>query len=1109
MQNQVREGFQISPYQEYLWLIATDNPSFQAQGSLLLQGPLDAGRLRQTIEQIVGRHEILRTTYHCPPNVKVPFQVVDGCGGFEWRELEAPDDGGALSNADGEMPRRARMRQPFDLANGPVLRCALLRLGADRHILYVSLPALSADVGTVSRLFEEISLGYGGRLADELPGDTLMQFADFAAWQRELLESDEAKQANAYWRRKFSTHPLSASRLPLRAPDVEPDASVVWHAVDAVIAPATLTRMKTQVETGARRQAVSVSTWLLACWQVLLWRLVGDPAQVIGLEVDGRSHEDLTSAFGLLARTLPVYCHFDPGVPFSQILRQLQDELSEMSQWQDYFVLPPAVRANLSPSGEAVFPVSFAYHEVAKLPAAHDVSFAIVEAQARIDRGELMLCCVHEPEALKLRLWYDGRKFARAEVERLSEQFIRLLTSATESPEKAIDELEMLGERERNQLLFGWNQTRAAFPAGRLIHQLFEEQVERTPEAVAVVFEEQALSYGELNARANRLAWRLRELGVGPEAFVAIWFERSTQLLTAILAILKAGGVYVPLDPTQPAVRISLMLEEVAPRLVLTARHLADRLPLTQSAVLCLDEDDEGGEDRESQAGGRADNLSVNLSGHNLAYVIFTSGSTGRPKGVGIEHRQLVNYTHAVVERLKLPPGASYAMVSTFAADLGHTVLFPSLCTGGSLHIISPACLADGERLGQYFEQAAIDCVKIVPSHFEALQRCARPERVMPRRLLVLGGEASRSEWVQQCQQLAPACRILNHYGPTETTVGVLTHEVQQKQPPTSGATPLGRPLANSRIYLLDRHLRPVPCGVPGEIYVGGANVGRGYIGRADLTAGRFLPDAFSDQPGARMYRTGDVARQLPNGEVEFLGRNDHQVKIRGYRVDLGEVEVALESHGAVRQAVVRMNLETPGEPRLIAYVVPRQLTYKVAVSDLRLFLQSRLPDYMIPAFLVWLDFLPLTANGKIAFDALPPLERIISEMEHEIVAPRNAVEAILAGIWKEVLNLERISIYDDFFELGGHSLLVMQIIARVRDSFQVDLPPTALFEATTVADLAQLLLTLENKPGQMERIAVILQQLDEMSEEEASAALAARQDENTEKSENIRGDQA
>ena len=589
------------------------------------------------------------------------------------------------------------------------------------------------------------------------------------------------------------------------------------------------------------------------------------------------------------------------------------------------------------------------------------------------------------------------------------------------------------------------------------LHQLIEAQARRTPERPALAFEGARLTYAELDRRASGLARHLRALGAGPEVRVGLFIERSLEMVVGILAILKAGAAYVPMDTAYPRQRLAFMLSDSGARLVLTHGALLARLPSTSARTVRVDEFDWNP--------GPGEAAEAAVTPENLAYVIYTSGSTGQPKGVAVEHRNIASYVLAVAERLRLEPGMSHATVSTIAADLGNTVIFPALATGGCLHVVSQERAESQALLAEYFRREAIDVLKIVPSHLAALQSGKDPQAVMPRRRLVLGGEASRLEWIERLRAAAPHCEIFNHYGPTETTVGVLTYRVEGELPRThSGTLPLGRPLVGSTIHLLDAAGRSVGAGERGELWIGGRGVARGYLNRDDLTAGKFVADPHGAEPGARLYRSGDLARVLPDGNIEFCGRIDDQVKLNGYRVELGEIEAALRALDGVSAAVVLAREDASGGRQLVACVVG-----DVAPAALREGLRQRLPPYMVPAVFARMERLPLSANGKVDRQALAALRFESAPPPVASAAPRTPTEKTLAALWAELLGVESVGLDDDVFDLGAHSLMAMKALTRIRDAFEVDLALRNLFEHPTLGALAGLiegLTSLARTPG-------------------------------------------
>ncbi|HEY9832540.1 MAG TPA: amino acid adenylation domain-containing protein, partial [Stenomitos sp.] len=613
----------------------------------------------------------------------------------------------------------------------------------------------------------------------------------------------------------------------------------------------------------------------------------------------------------------------------------------------------------------------------------------------------------------------------------------------------------------------------------------------RTPDNVAVIFENQQLTYAQLNTRANQLAHHLQNLGVGAETIVAICVERSLEMLVGLLGILKAGAAYLPLDPILPSERLSYMVQDVEASVILTQQHLSEQFSEQATPLICLDAD------WELIAQQPDENPPCEVTPENLVYVIYTSGSTGKPKGVAVEHQQLLNYLHGILARLDLPEGTSFATVSTFAADLGNSVIFPALCTGGCLHVISQERATSPEALVEYCESHRIDCLKIVPSHLNALLTASHPEQILPRKYLILGGEALSWQLVEKIQQYAPSCQILNHYGPTETTVGVLTYAISEPIRDKSETVPLGRAIANSQVYILDPYLQPVPIGVTGELYVGGDSVARGYLNQPQLTAEKFITVenlGGQDAHPTRVYKTGDLARYLPDGNIEFLGRIDYQVKIRGFRVELGEISSLLAQHPSVTESLVLVREDEPGNQRLVAYVLPHPDS-KPVVSNLKDFLQEQLPDYMIPTAFVLLDAFPLTPNGKIDRLALPAPDNARFNLK-EYIAPQTPVEEVLADIWADILNIERVGIHDNFFDLGGHSLIATQLISRVHKILRTQLTLRDLFEEPTIANISKILIANEAKAGQTEKIALTLKKIKTMSAEEKEKLLAQKKKE-------------
>jgi len=1044
MKEKIIEGFRLSPQQKHVWLLQQfdHSPAYRVQCAILIEGNLNTKVLKAALENVVNRHEILRTTFRCLPEMTIPLQVITDTSLLSVHEYNLSGWEPQEQDARVEALFHQARRLTFDLEKDPLLYISLVNLSPHKHILLVSLPALCADTATLKNLVREISRCYTASLHREELSEKPMQYVDFSEWQNELLEAQNTEIGREYWRKQelsaLLTLKLPFENQPSGKPEFEPKFLTLTIKPDIVA----------KIEEFVRKYDTSTSVFLLASWQILLWHLTGQANISICSAYDNRNYEELKEALGLFAKYLPIPCELRENLQFSEILAQVNKTTSELYQWQECFSWEQIVDSIENVTVPSFFLFEFNFEEQSTKYSAPDVTFSIYKHYTCIERFKIKLCCVQRNNFLLTEFHYDSKSFSTENIKRLTEQFHTLLESVIKNPAAALDELGVLSDSERQQLLVEFNDTKCDYPKDKCIHQLFEEQAERTPDKIAVVFENHQVTYVELNARANQLARHLQELGVGPDVLVAICMERSLEMVVGLLGILKAGAAYVPLDPVLPKERLAFMLSDTQTPVLLIQQRLVENLPEHGAHVVSLDTDWDVIVQKSD------DNFLNQATPENLVYVIYTSGSTGKPKGVAVEHQQLVNYLKGILDKLDLPAGASFATVSTFAADLGNTAIFPALCTGGCLHVISQERASDPDALAEYFLCHTIDCLKITPSHMAALMASSHPEQILPRQRLVLGGDASSWDLVEKIQALATDCLILNHYGPTEATVGTITYRVEKDQRDyRSWTLPLGRPLANTQIYLLNRHLQPVPMGVPGELHIGGAGLARGYLNRPDLTEEKFIPNPFSNEPRTRLYKTGDLARYLPDGNIEFLGRIDHQVKIRGFRIELGEIEVMLAQHPAVRETVVIAREDQPGDKHLVAYVVPSQ--EQLTTSELRRFLKELLPEYMLPSAFVMLEALPLTANGKVDRCALPAPETSSLSKETSFVQPRTPTQEVLAGIWTDILGV-KVGIHDNFFELGGHSLLATQVISRVRKAFCVELPMRHLFELPTVAQLGE-----------------------------------------------------
>ncbi|BAZ54101.1 amino acid adenylation domain protein [Nostoc sp. NIES-4103] len=1032
MQTETISGFQLAPQQKRLWNLQQNSSAFCSQARILIKGNLQPEILQTAIEQVVNIHDILRTSFYRPPGVLTPVMVVANQSLFNWKYLDLSDAlQEDISSKIQELFWEARQKHQ-KLSQQSPLCLYLIKLSKIEHILITSLPALCADNRTIKNLINQINQAYKQCVTGNKLSAEYVQYVQFSEWQNQLLEDEDAEEAREYWQQQ-KINSLSALKLPNERQGKS--EQFIVDSYQLVISQ----ELSDKISYFAQKYDIKPDVILLACWQILIWRLTGESEIVIGTASDRRDYEELHDILGLLATWLPIKTRFTSNLNFIEVLAAVAETLENAAEWQDYCV-PEAVEQD----SLIAFPIGFEFNNISGTKSNNtEVTFDLQNIYSFIEPFKVKLTCLERNNALIAEFYYDINYFSKETIQRLAKNFQTLLINIIDNPDRLISKLEILSASERQQILVDFNQTKADYQRDKCIHQLFEEQVEKTPNQIAVVFEGEELTYQELNFQANQLAHYLQKLGVQPEVVVGICVERNPKFIISLLAVLKAGGTYLPLDSNLPHEALQFRLQNAQTSVLIRERRTVNTEQFLNITEVNLDYDWEKISQESSE------NLINNTKPENLVYVIYTSGSTGKPKGVAVEHQQLLNYLYGILPKLQLPPNASYASVSTFAADLGNTVIFPCLSSGGCLHIISWERASDPAALADYFRRHSIDCLKIVPSHLTALLSSECWE-IVPRQLLILGGEAADWNLIEKIEKNVPHCRILNHYGPTETTVGVLTYSVGEKIQETATVS-IGKPIANTQVYVLDANLQPVPLGVAGELYIGGESLARGYLNQPELTAQRFITNPFGDGE-QRLYKTGDRVRYLPDGNLEFLGRLDDQVKIRGYRIELGEISTALSQHPAVRESVVIAREETSTQKRLVAYIV--LTSHSVSDHDFHNFLKAKLPEYMIPASFVILKALPLTANGKLDRNALPAPEQVVST-KTTFIAPRTPLEEVLASIWAQLLSVPQVSIDDNFFNLGGHSLLATQVISRIRTTLSVEIPLPQLFESANLAALA------------------------------------------------------
>ncbi len=1029
MSNEVIEGFRLSPQQTRLWRLAGGSGTGRLLAFCLarITGRIDAEVLRTAIEGVVARHEILRTSFELLPGMPAPLQVIaDRAGfGFERRDLRGAAPGEraeALAAIVAEAEETV-----FDPARGPLLRASLVSLADDDHRLILCAPALCADAVSLGALLREIA-GLCDPAA-RLPEPA--QHVDLSEWQNDLLESAETASGRARWQGAGPGDP-SAAQLPFRRPG--PGAPELSPARAALSLDGGETAAL--VELG-HRLAVSPPALALAAWTAQMGRLTGEEEVVVGAAFDGRKYQEVARAIGPFSRLVPVRARLGSGVTFAGLARQVAEALREGEAWQEYFQLEET----------AFFPLAFE----------HDPGFAPVEAgglrfeiecrRAALDRCELKLEVAWAGESLSLGLTYAPDPYGDEEARVLLGQLRALLAAVPARPDAPLEDLSLLSGEERRRLLVELNDTRRPWSGPDTLDKLFQAQAGRTPRGVALRAGGETLTYAELARRANQLARHLRRLGVEPETRVAICLDRSPDLIVALLGVLGAGGAWVPLDPAQPRERLASLLAESRPALVVTLEALASRVEESGVPLLLLDRDAaaiaaESPEAPESGAGPGS-----------LAYVLYTSGSTGRPKGVMVSHEAIVNRLLWMADAFAIQEGDRVAHKTPFAFDACIWEIFVPLFRGAECVLAEPGAHQDPDLLARMVAGREVTVLQLVPSLLEAVLASPAFRDCAALRRVFCGGEVLPAALRDRFFSLSQA-ELHNLYGPTEVAIDA-THWACSRSD-RRPFVPIGRPLSNVEVYVLDGGLSPLATGETGDLYVGGAGLARGYLGRPDLTAERFLPHPWSGQPGARLYRTGDRARFLADGALEFLGRADQQIKLRGFRIEPGEIEVVLASHPAVLHAVV-VAREAPGGLQLVAYAVPAAGAAPRG-PELRAFLAEKLPEYMVPAVVMVLAELPRTASGKVDRRALPRPETGVLETGLAPVSPRNLVEEMLAEIWRDLLQVERLGVDDNFFTLGGHSLLATQLVSRVRDGFRREISLRNVFERPTIAGLARAL---------------------------------------------------
>jgi amino acid adenylation domain-containing protein len=1025
--------------------VSTDaNCAFNESQTLRLKGNLDVDALQSALNDLVQRHESLRTTFSpdgitlCIANsldIEVPIINLSGL------DVVAQD-------AEVACLRQRAVEEPFNVEFGPLFRAQIIKLKPQDHLAILTAHHIICDGWSWAVMITDLGTLYSALkqgLESEL--EEPERFSEYAIALEEAEGGEEAAETVDYWLQQFTQSipvldfPTDRPRPPLRTFN---SAREDWD-----LSPELVNQLK---QLGVNL-GCSFMTTILAGFEVFLHRLTGQNDVIVGVPAAGQAASGCYNLVGHCVNLLPLRTQVQPQQPFNEYLKARKSTVLDAYDHQQFTFgrLIQKLSIQRDPSRIPLVPILFNIDQGLE---ADKLSFDGLEVELfsnprSYENFELFINATELRGKVTLECQYNTNLFDANTIQRRMAEFQTLLEGIVANPDQLVSRLPLIPESEQH-LLFQWNNTETDYPQNLCIHQLVEAQVDKTPDNIAVIFEDQQLTYHELDQKANQLAYYLRSLGVGPEVMVGLCCDRGLDMVVGVLGILKAGGAYVPLDPAYPQERIVFMVKDSQIAVLLTQSHLTAQLPSSQS-VVCLDRDWA----IISAASDGARQPSSGTTSDNLAYIIYTSGSTGKPKGVQIPHRNAANLLKSISQQPGLTAYDTVLSVTTLSFDISVSEVFLPLIVGAQLVIVSREVASDGIQLLKAIETYKPTFMQPTPATWRILLAAAW--QGSPNLKMVSTGEALPRDLANQLLPLGK--ELWNLYGPTETTIWSSGYKIEV----TDQTITIGYPIANTQLHVLDKNLQSVPIGVPGELHIGGAGIARGYLNRPDLTAEKFITNPFDSNPNAQLYKTGDLVRWLPHGQVECLGRIDNQVKMRGFRIELGEIEANLLQHPSVKESVVIVREDIPGEKSLVGYFVPalgKDEDNHDLTSELRQFLKSTLPDFMIPTYFMALNAMPLTPNGKVDRKVLPKID-ISQQLATQYVAPQTELEKQIADLWSEVMNVERIGIHDNFFELGGHSILAIQVITRLRKTMQIELPVTILFELPTVADFSKRIETI------------------------------------------------
>ncbi|MFP5260526.1 MAG: amino acid adenylation domain-containing protein [Blastocatellia bacterium] len=1038
------DSIPLSFAQQRLWFLNQLEPesaAYNISAAFRLAGRLDRAALERALNEIIRRHEILRTTFRVlggqPVQIISPHESMS----LDFSKLAETITGSAEERVRNLV--REEANTPFNLSAGPLLRAKLLQISESEHVLILSMHHIVSDGWSNAILIREACALYESFLKggeSPLPGLPI-QYADFAIWQRHLLSSPQFENQIEYWRRQLDGAPQQLD-LGLAHPGPATPVGAKPEVAFRLSRP-----ISESLNELSRAQDATIFMTLLAAFNTLLYRYTGRPEIVVGSPIANRRVVETERLIGFFANTLALRTDLSGSPSFRALVNRVREMTLAAYENQDVPFeklveeLKPERGASRTPLFQVLFVLQNAPATSIKLPG---LTFEPLAGGNFTPKFDLTLMMSETESGLSGLLKYDPDLLEHEAVMRMKDHFKVLLEDIASHPDRRISDLQLMDDAERRQLLVEWQRTGARYQTDACLHQLVEAQARKSPDAIAASYEDRRLSYADLNRRSNRLARLLSRMGVGPDVIAGVYVGRGVEMLVAVLGILKAGGAYLPLDESYPAERLRYILGDARAALLLTDKRLCGRVAGLGIKLVCIEDGSE------HQAAELDSNLNIELSDKNLAYVIYTSGSTGMPKGVMVEHRSVVNLAMALNELIYARYGGAKLRVSLNGPLVFDTSVkqLVQLCYGHTLDILPQAVRADGRAFVSYIEESGLDGLDCTPSQLGILI----PAGVLNsglKHLLIAGEPIDASTWRLLAED--GRCRFYNLYGPTECTVDATVGCVNE----TPGRPNIGRPIPNAKAYILDAELHPSPVGVTGMLWVGGAGVARGYLQRPDLTADKFMPDPFSDEPGVRMYKTGDLARYLHDGNIEYIGRGDDQVKLRGFRIEVGEVEALINGHPGIKQCAVTMREDRPGDRRLVAYAIPSD-DDAPSIDDLKIYLRRHLADYMVPSAFVILESLPLTVNGKIDRRALPKPENPADERREDYLLPSSPQYDLLSDIFTGVLGVEAPGINDNFFELGGHSLLATQLLLEVEKVFGVNLPLRTFFDNPTLAGIGE-----------------------------------------------------